>query len=210
MPYETLKAQSVPSDGTGCAFKVGMAETQKFDARLEEGVAYFEQMLKLMPEDRTTLEFLVVAYDQLGQKEKGEKTLVSLVNLLLRTEDLAAAAALLPRLEASENAESKILALKVKRLSAPAPALEPEAPQPLTEKEIIAEASRKAVESELLLVDKLIAKGALKETEAENVRKQLKASPTDGRIFLISALSILEKENSELAERCVVRQTTGE
>ena len=43
--------------------------TPKFDARLAEGVAYFEQMLEIMPEDRTTLEFLVVAYDQLDQHE---------------------------------------------------------------------------------------------------------------------------------------------
>ena len=50
-----------------------MAEpAPKFDARLEEGVRYFEQMLQLMPDDRTTLEFLVVAYDQLNEKEKGE------------------------------------------------------------------------------------------------------------------------------------------
>ena len=43
-----------------------MAEpAPKFDARLEEGVRYFEQMLQLMPDDRTTLEFLVVAYEQL-------------------------------------------------------------------------------------------------------------------------------------------------
>ena len=38
-----------------------MVETPKFDARLKEGVAYFEQMLKVMPDDRTTLEFLAVA-----------------------------------------------------------------------------------------------------------------------------------------------------
>ena len=35
-------------------------EKRKFDAKLEEGVAYFEQMLAMMPDDRTTLEFLAV------------------------------------------------------------------------------------------------------------------------------------------------------
>ena len=45
-----------------------MAEAQpKFDARLKEGVAYFEEMLRVMPDDRTTLEFLSVAYPQLGE-----------------------------------------------------------------------------------------------------------------------------------------------
>lgn len=180
-----------------------MADTQKFDARLEEGIAYFEQMLKLMPEDRTTLEFLVVAYDQLGQKEKGEKCLVSLVKLLLKQDEFAAAAALLPRLEAAESSEAKVLALRVKRLSAPAPELVPEAPKELTESEIVSEMSKEAIKAELSLVEALSTGGILKASDAENLRKQLSASPVDGRIFLISALSILEKENFELFEKCL-------
>ena len=43
-------------------------EKRKFDAKLEEGVAYFEQMLAMMPDDRTTLEFLAVVYPQMGEK----------------------------------------------------------------------------------------------------------------------------------------------
>ena len=62
----------------------------KFDARLAEGVAYFEQMLEIMPDDRTTLEFLVVAYDMLGQHEKGQKALVSLTELLIKEHDIDA------------------------------------------------------------------------------------------------------------------------
>ena len=65
-----------------------MAEpAPKFDARLEEGIKYFEQMLQLMPDDRVTLEFLAVAYDQLGEVEKGKKAVVSLANLLLKQGD---------------------------------------------------------------------------------------------------------------------------
>ena len=30
-------------------------EKRKFDAKLEEGVAYFEQMLAMMPDDRTMI-----------------------------------------------------------------------------------------------------------------------------------------------------------
>ena len=47
-------------------------ETPKFDARLKDGVAYFEEMLKVMPDDRTTLEFLAVVYPQLGEAEKAK------------------------------------------------------------------------------------------------------------------------------------------
>ncbi len=75
----------------------------KFDARLEEGVRYFEQMLEIMPDDRITLEFLVVAYDQLNEHEKSEKAVVMLTNLLLKQGDFAAAEGLLPRLEAIDT-----------------------------------------------------------------------------------------------------------
>ena len=56
-------------------------ETPKFDARLKEGVAYFEEMLKVMPDDRTTLEFLAVVYPQLGEAEKAERALAALAVL---------------------------------------------------------------------------------------------------------------------------------
>ena len=178
-------------------------ETPKFDARLEEGIAYFEEMLKIMPEDRTTLEFLVVAYDQLGQKEKFEKCLISLVNLLIKQSDLSAAEALLPRLELAESQQAKALMLKVKRLVAPAPDLTPEKPKPLTDDEIAAEIAKDAIRSEVSLLETLVADGFVAENDAESVRKQILSMPTDGRIFLISALSILEKENSELGEKCL-------
>ena len=180
-----------------------MEERPKFDARLEDGVAYFEEMLKIMPEDRTTLEFLVVAYEQMGKQEKSENALVSLTNLLIRQDDLTAAEALLPRLEAAGNAAAKVLALRVKRLVAPAPDLTPEVPKTLSETEIIAELSRKAIESEILLVRDCVTGGALAAADAETVEQQLRDSPNDGRLFLISALSILEKENQTAFEKAL-------
>ena len=67
-------------------------ETLKFDARLKEGVAYFEEMLKVMPDDRTTLEFLAVVYPQLGEAEKAERALAALARVLLKAGDLEGAA----------------------------------------------------------------------------------------------------------------------
>ena len=98
-----------------------MAEGQKFDARLAEGVSYFEQMLEIMPEDRTTLEFLVVAYEQLGEPEKGQKALRDLAQLLIKERDIAALTGLIPRMEASEDPRVKAVLLKVKALTAPEP-----------------------------------------------------------------------------------------
>jgi hypothetical protein len=180
----------------------GMSEEPKFDARLAEGVAYFEQMLQIMPEDRTTLEFLVVAYDQLGRHDDGQKALVSLAKILVKDRDIEALEGLLPRLEASDSAEARALSLKVRSMVAPAPDLTPESPRELTDSERAAMVSRAAISAEKSLVDSLAHAGLLEEEAAGHVLAQLEAMPTDGRVFLISALQILEKENLPLAERC--------
>ena len=182
-----------------------MAETTpKFDARLEEGVRYFEQMLQLMPDDRTTLEFLVVAYEQLNEPEKSKKTVISLARLLLKQGDFAAAAGLLPRLEAIDTDEAKILALRVRRLSGPSPELVPEVPKALSAEELAAEESRLAVEAEVALIEYLWSNGVVaSEAEAMRVRDQVVATPAGRGVFLVSALSFLEKENFELCERCI-------
>ena len=175
----------------------------KFDARLAEGVAYFEQMLEIMPEDRTTLEFLVVAYDQLGQHEKGQKSLVSLTKLLIKEKDLSALLGLLPRLEASDYAPAKALLLKVNTMTGPAPDLTPEAPKELTDEEKQALAMGEASVSEVALVDVLHDGGAITDEERDQLRIHLQSLPTNGRVFLISALQILEKENLTLCEKCI-------
>ena len=182
-----------------------MAEpAPKFDARLEEGVRYFEQMLQLMPDDRVTLEFLAVAYDQLGEVEKGKKTVVSLANLLLKQGDLAAAAGLLPRLETIDTDEAKILVLKIRRLTAPSPELVPETPKPLTPAELAAEETQAAVDSEVALVELLWSNGVIaSEEDAMRLRDQIVSTPSGGAVFLVSALAILEKENLELCEKCL-------
>lgn len=175
----------------------------KFDARLAEGVAYFEKMLEIMPEDRTTLEFLVVAYEQLGEPLKGQKALVDLTNLLIKEGDMTALEGLLPRLQTSDYEPAKILALRVARMTAPIPELTPESPKELTEEEKASLVARNAVSAELALLAVLEAEGLLTEEVSGTVRAQLEAEPTDGRIFLVSALQILEKENGPVAERVV-------
>lgn len=175
----------------------------KFDARLAEGVAYFERMLEIMPEDRTTLEFLVVAYEQLGEPEKAKNTLVSLANLLIKEGDKAALAGLLPRLQACDSEAAKILALRVARLTAPEPDLTPELPKQLTDAEKAALMSKSAIASEVALVRQLEEEGVLASEVAGMVRQHLESSPSDGRLFLVSALQILEKENRPAADRAL-------
>ena len=184
-------------------YLVYMAEETKFDARLAEGVAYFEKMLQLMPEDRVTLEFLVVAYEQLGRHEDGQKALVSLVKILIREHDTAALEGLLPRLEESDYPPAKVLLLKVKTLVAPAPDLTPEAPKELTEEEIVESVSAAAVAAETKLIDELVDGKVISDDDGEHLRVQIEATPTHGQLFLVSALQILEKENPNVLERCM-------
>ena len=178
-------------------------EEPKFDARLAEGVAYFEKMLQLMPEDRVTLEFLVVAYEQLGRHEDGQKALVSLAKILIKEHDVAALEGLLPRLEESDYPVAKALAFKVKTLVAPAPDLTPEAPKELTEDEVIESVSAAAVTAETKLIDELVDGKIISDEDADHLRIQVEATPTHGQVFLVSALQILEKENPTVLERCI-------
>ena len=178
-------------------------EPVKFDARLAEGVAYFEQMLEIMPDDRTTLEFLVVAYDMLGQHEKGQPSLVSLTKLLVKEHDLEALRGLLPRLEASDYAPAKALYLKVSTLTAPEPDLTPEQPKELTEAEKTSIAVKDALAAERALLGHLREAGVISESEAELFANHLVSPKVEGRIFLISALQILKNENASLCEKCI-------
>ena len=90
-----------------------MEEKQKFDAKLEEGVAYFEQMLAMMPDDRTTLEFLAVVYPQMGEKAKAEHALAELARVLVKEGDVESAVALLDKLEACESSAAKAMAVSL-------------------------------------------------------------------------------------------------
>ncbi len=57
------------------------------EAKMTEAIAFFEKMLQTMPGDRTSLEFLSVAYEQTGQLEKRRDCLVRLADTLLHEKD---------------------------------------------------------------------------------------------------------------------------
>ena len=166
-----------------------MDEKPKFDARLKEGVAYFEQMLKVMPDDRTTLEFLAVAYPQMGELDKAENAVASLARVLLKEGDVESASALLPRLEECVSPAAKAMVLKVRAAISPRPELTPETPSAEPSGRIAA-----AAEAEAKLAVEL-GEGATAE--------QLRALPDNGRLFLVSALSLLEKENPSGCEKAL-------
>jgi len=165
-----------------------------FDAKLKEGIEYFEQMLKVMPDDRTTLEFLCVAYPQLGETEKGERALADLGRVLLKEGDLESARALLPRLEGAAAHEAQAMAVRIRAADAPRPELVPEV--------VVADAPAghppfaEAVEAEAAFAERL--------GEAETAAA-LRALPDNGRLFLVSALAMLEREKPDVCEQALAR-----
>ena len=138
----------------------------------------------------------------MGQKEKSNNVLASLVKLLIKERDVDALKALVPRMEASDYPPIQALLLKTNALIAPPPDLTPEIPKELTKEELVAVSAREALLSELALSESWHAAGILGDEDLMNLRAHLEATPMDGRIFLISALQILEKENMPLCERC--------
>ena len=166
-------------------------ETQKFDARLKEGVEYFEKMLKVMPDDRTTLEFLAVAYPQMGETIKAERALSELARVLVKEGDLKSAEALLPRLEECGLHEAQAMALKVRASIAPMPELKAEEAPPAKADDFAA-----AAESEAALAEKLGEKEL-----AERIRR-LTPGELDG---VLSALSLIEKDSTESCEAAIAK-----
>jgi len=175
--------------------------TPPFDPKLAEGVAYFEQMLQVMPGDRTTLEFLCVAYEQMGEKEKLRRALVSLVNVLLKEGDHESASALAERLAGYEEPDAQAAVLRVRAAGGYAAAEVAETPSaagpsasPLVQTALAAERA---------LVRRWTEQQVVDEATAATVLQRLAELADLPGVFLISALAILEKENSALAETAV-------
>ena len=179
-----------------------MAE-QQIDMKLAEGIAYFEQMLQAMPEDRTTLEFLSVAYAQAGEREKCRDALISLAKVLLKERDLESAARIAERLDTFDDDTAKIMSLKVKAAVAPAPALTPEVP---SEETIAADntvmAIREGKRAEAALVTHLLSRRSIDDKTAETLSSHIEGLPESSIPFLVSAMTFLDKENTALAETC--------
>ena len=87
---------------------------EQANSKLLEGIAYFEKMLKVMPGDRTTLEFLSVAYEQLGDLEKQRVALIQLAESLLSEKDYEAADAIGERLAVFAEADAQDMVRRIK------------------------------------------------------------------------------------------------
>lgn len=194
------------------------------DSKLLEGIAYFEKMLKVMPGDRTTLEFLSVAYEQLGDLEKQRVALIQLAESLLREKDYEAADAIGERLAVFTEADAQDMVRRIKsarnpvQLKAvvrPGTSVRPmraatrSAPAPYQVAGerggvSLAQVVMAAVKAEAALIRDLYAKNVVDATAAEVVQRHLGGLPEPTRPFLVSALAILEKESGGLGEKAAV------
>ena len=185
-------------------------EPPKFDPKLEEGIAYFEKMLQVMPDDRTTLEFLCVAYEQIGEGEKRRKALVSLAGVLLKENDLEAASMIGDHLAKYREADAQAALLRIKAACRTAGAAEPTAigMLPAVSKDGLEDATpakptntaRAAVAAETRLLQTLVGEKVIESELADVASNRLAEFSELPGCFLISALAILEKENPQSAE----------
>ena len=198
---------------------------EQANTKLLEGIAYFEKMLKVMPGDRTTLEFLSVAYEQLGDAEKQRTALIQLAEALLREKDYDAADAIGERLSGFSEADAQDMARRIKSvrnpvqlkavvrpgarpvrvLARPASAGDAGSVPPRPDGGVVlAQVVMSAVKAEAALIRDLYAKNVVDASAAEVVQRHLGGLPEATRPFLVSALAILEKESGGMGEKAAV------
>ncbi len=174
-------------------------EDNNATAKLLEGIAYFEKMRQAMPDDRTTLEFLAVAYGQLDEQDKCCDAMVDLAGVLIKERDIESAMRIAERLELYDNADARAIVLKIKALSAPLPDMTPEE----ISHEGISGHYDVAVKAEVSLIKTLLNNNIIDSTLAESLTTKISAPPGEGKNFLVSALHFIEKENSSLCENVI-------
>ena len=197
---------------------------EQANSKLLEGIAYFEKMLKVMPGDRTTLEFLSVAYEQLGDVEKQRTSLIQLAEALLREKDYDAAEAIGERLGGFSETDAQDMVRRIKSVRNPVQlkaVVRPGAgtppmravvrpagvkPKPVSDEGglSLAQVVMSAVKAEAALIRDLYAKNVVDASAAEVVQRHLGGLPEATRPFLVSALAILEKESGGMGEKAAV------
>ena len=179
-----------------------MAETQQFDPKLEEGIAYFEKMLQLTPDDRVTLQFLCVAYGQIGQLDKQRRALVSYAGVLLKEKDFEAAEKLIEQLENYTEPDARAAVLRIRAAQRPKQAAEPPKEDAATHAtgNKTTTAVYIAIKAEKKLARHLAESKVIDEAASDAIQDRLTALADVPGCFLVSTLSEIEKENTATAE----------
>jgi len=193
------------------------------DPKLGEAIAFFEQMLQTMPLDRTSLEFLSVAYEQTGQGEKQRECLIRLADCLLRENDLDNAQSIAVRLSAFrldpaacaavERVAEKIQGQALSPLAKPASLGMPQSVEGAGQQPAVAfqdtgleihALSRSAAAAEMELVWLWKEREYLPKELCMDVLHILTERPATDHPVLISALALLDEQHPELTDRLMV------
>lgn len=177
-------------------------ETTKFDPKLEEGIAYFEKMLQLTPDDRVTLQFLCVAYGQIGELDKQRRALVSYAGVLLKEKDFEEAEKLVEKLENYTEPDARAAILRIRAAHRPPQEEEAKAAAaaPATPGSKTTTAVYMAIKAEKKLARHLAERKLISEADADAIQDRLTALADVPGCFLVSTLSEIEKENTATAE----------
>ena len=191
------------------------------DPKLNEAIDFFEKMLQTMPGDRTSLEFLAVAYEQTGQEERHRDCLIRLVDTLLREKDYDNAQSIAERLtefkdlpaaraaveRVAELVQGQILKTEFRRevqgrgsFQDPSPGGESAPVFQDTSVEVHA-LSRSASATEMDLVWLWKENEYLSKEICMDVLHVLAERPVTDTPMLISALALLDEQHQELTER---------
>ena len=184
--------------------------------KVVEAIEFFETMLESMPCDRTSLEFLSVAYEQVGQPQKRRKCLIELADALINEKDFADAQTLAERLlEFSEHSDAVAAVERLNTAMVEAEGSESVRDHKSSDLEMeldgsynvpdpgieIHATSRAALSAEMDLVWTLKDKEVLPREICEGMIRNLSEFPVSERPQLIAALSLLDDQHPEWTDR---------
>ncbi|MDD2598207.1 MAG: hypothetical protein PHO37_03130 [Kiritimatiellae bacterium] len=188
------------------------------DPKIVEAIEFFEAILESMPDDRTSLEFLAVAYDQVGAMDKRRRCLIALIGALLNDRDFEKVKTIARYLKAFPDDSGACAAVaraeqalaqesfdKLQRVQPQYEEMPFEAeddgslsiPDPVIK---VHAYSRAALAAEMDLVWMLKDKGIVSKEVSEELIHELSEFPVVDKPQLISAMAFLDDKYPECTE----------
>lgn len=178
-----------------------MSASAPQNQKLFQGISYFEEILQLMPNDRSALEFLAVAYGQQGETIKHARMVCKLADVLIAEKDTDCAKNLLPTLQEIGTADAYQAYNRIKaflRTQSPRKEKQNDAVSPFASEML------PAIKNELELLQELQSNGAISEETARIVEQSLYGTLSSEGDVLISALVFIKNENPAECENALV------
>ena len=166
-------------------------ESQIPNPKLAQGISYFEEVLQLMPNDRSALEFLAVAYEQIGRQDKRSRIVARLTDVLIAENDVECLKNIKPTLKDINTPEALAALQKIElalgqssRTSAPA-----------SESQVLQSERLAAIKAEMELLNYLQSHRIVSDDTAKIAESSLYNLLSQQDSVLISALAFVKNEN---------------